>query len=323
MYPKWMKNLIVYFDLWGFCTQFKVSPRQQKFDRLLFSIHLSLVSVATFGIGAFLIRPTNDNMGLVMDVLKLGANLIVYWFSILESYLKRQMQRKFWKALDQIGQRHRQCFRFDAYRIKMIIFFILLALMYLNYYILFISTDESAAILYFFWVSFTLIVVFGKHQMFYYLFHLEFIKHELNIFSTKLIEMQCACGSSRLKNVKIFEKNFRSSQFKWIREFNASIYDLSDIVNAVFGWTNVASVSLSFLFILADTNWLYWKLFNKYRIDLIGKILLASHEQGLKNSFKPVLTSITSPIQNSLWHISLWSQSLCFSSNQQLTAIKW
>lgn len=288
MYPKWMKNLIVYFNLWGFCTQFKVSSSQQNYDRLLFSIHLSLVSFATFGIGAYLYRPTNDNMGLLMDVLKLGSNLIVYWFSILELNLKQQIQRKFWKKLEQIDRClcHHQCFRFDAYLIKMIVFFILLASMYLNYYILFISADGSAVVLYFFWFSFTLIVVFGKHQMFYYLFQLEFIKHELNIFSNKLIEMQSSCESTRLKNMKIFEKNFQSNRFKWIREFYASIYDLSDTVNVVFGWTNVASVSVSFVFILADSNWIYWKIFNKYSIDLIGKILY------FYNIFKPILSLI-------------------------------
>lgn len=278
MYPKWMKNLIVYFDLWGFCTQFKVTPRQQKYDRFLFLLHLGLVSLATFGIAGYLFRPTNDNMGFLMDVLKLGANLIVYWFSIFELYSKQQMQRKFWKTLKQIGHRlyHDQFFRFDAFLIKMTIFFILLALMFLNYCILFISGDESDAILYFFWLSYTLIVVFCKHQTFYYLFYLEFIKHELNTCSNELFEIQCSFQSRRLKSGKIFEKKFYSNRFKWIRDFYASIYDLSDIVNMVFGWTNVASVSVSFLFILADTNWLYWKLFNKYRIDLIGKIFSAS-----------------------------------------------
>lgn len=261
MYPEWMEKLFIYFNLCGFCTQFKTSSNQKKCDRLFFLFHLSLVSITTLGVYAFLNRPTNDNLGAMNDAMKLIANLIVYWLSILELNSKQKMQRKFWHILKQINQHHspNQSFSFNAYLIKMIIYFVLLTSMFINYYIIFISGDENAAILYCFWFCFTLIVMFCKQYLFYYLFYLEFMKYELKIVSDELDKMRCFCEKAK---------------FKWIRKFYETIYDLCDIVNAVFGWSNAVAISVSFLLILADINWMNWKLFNKYRIDLIGKSLM-------------------------------------------------
>lgn len=267
-----MKILVLYFNLWGF-PQFRVLLHQQKCDRFSLSIHLALVLIATLVLCAFFQRPTNDNLGSLNDATKMFANLIIYWLSLLELNYKQRTQQKFWAILKKQNQYHG--FSLKVYLFKLVIYFILLSIMFLNYYITFISVSESALILYGFWFCYTLIVMFCKHHLFYYLFFVEFIKHELKMVINELDNIRFK--RAEFKNRNAFVNKSFSNRVKLIRSSYGSIYDLCDILNTVFGWSNVLAISFQFLLILADINWIYWKLLNFYRIDLIGEIFNEFH----------------------------------------------
>lgn len=68
-----------------------------------------------------------------------------------------------------------------------------------------------------------------------------------------------------------FLKKFHQNRFKWTRNYFESIYDLCSTTNSIFSWANVANVLLPFLIFLSDTNWFYWKIYNKYPVDAYGK----------------------------------------------------
>lgn len=276
MYPTWMKILFLYYDFWGFCTLYKTPLRKPKYYRVIFAFHLFLVTFATVGIFLFLFRPINDVLGHLIDSLKLCAHLLVYWISIFELYLKQQTQQKFWNILNFIDKHlcsHRfNCFK-SSYLLKIIVYFVIIMTFLLNYVIILFSMTASNKSSYYFWFCYALIVLFHKHQAFYYLFYLEIIKYELKMVRNELDEMWQFCENQEMKSTKQFAKVFQCKRFKWIRELYESIYDMNDVVNTVFGWSNIVAISFSFLLILADINWLYWKSFNKYRIDRIGKLL--------------------------------------------------
>lgn len=268
MYPKWMKILLLYFDLWGFNTQFKKFPKH--FDRLIFIVHLILITMATFVIWIFLTRPVDDKLGSVNDSLKLFAILLVYWLSILELNFKQQIQRKFWKIAQNIDwqfcSRCRLSFR--PYILKMVFYSLVFILLYQNYFVRLITLNKSG--LYWFWFCYTFIYLFRTNQILCYLFYLEFINNQLKMIDYEISEILCVYKSGNMKNTKFILEQFHRNRFKWFRKFHNSIYDLCDIVNSLFGWSNVAAIIISFHLILADTNWFYWKIFNKFRIDVIG-----------------------------------------------------
>lgn len=270
MYPKWMKKLFLHFDLWGFCTQFKQSLSQPGIKRILFIFHIISAMIATIVLLNFLIRPTNDILSSVNDAVKLIAMLLLYWLSILELYLKQETQEQFWKIVQNIDEHfccHRH-FHIKTYIFKFIVYFIVVLIIFLNYLKRLIATKKSELYNFCFWYAF--VGLFRINQLFYYLFFIEFIKHELKMINHESSEMMCVCKNGKLKNVKLFVRTFQQHRLKWFRKFYGSIYDLCAIINTVFGWSNLVAIILSFQLILNDFNWFYWKVFNLLQIDLIG-----------------------------------------------------
>lgn len=102
---------------------------------------------------------------------------------------------------------------------------------------------------------------------------MELIKNELKMIDCEANEILCACKNGKMKRAKYFMKKFHRNRLKWVREFYSSIYDMCDILNGVFAWSNVFAILISFQLILTDFNWFYWKMFNNFRVDIFGNDL--------------------------------------------------
>lgn len=236
-------------------------------------IHLFFISFATYVILRFLMRPIGDKLGTVNDSLKLGAILFLYWISIIEFYFKQQIQRKFWRIAQNIDRQFcsRSLLSFKLYILKITIFLLLCIVLFQNYFVRLITLNRRG--LYFFWFCYMCVSLYRGNLIFYYLFYLEFINKQLKMICYEIREISCACKNGHLQNDKFFLKNFHRNRFKWFRKFYSSVYDLCDIVNSVFSLLSTLAVIFSFLLLLADFNWLYWKLFNKSSIDKLGNAI--------------------------------------------------
>lgn len=268
MYPKWMRALLLYFDLWGFFTQFNQS---QRFDRLIFVLHIILASVTTFVFVQFLSRTFGDKLGTINDHIKYCAILVVYWLSLLELFSKRKAHRRFWISLENIDKQFccHQNLRFRTYILKISLYFTLFVLMYVNYFNVLFSKGNSD--LYYFWFCYTYIGLYLKSQFFCYLLHLEFVINELKIIDREVNDMLDAYGNGHRKTRKVFLRRFHRNRFKWIRKFYETIYDMCDSINGVFGWSNAAIVLFSFLLMVTEFNWFYWKMYNQFQNDAVGE----------------------------------------------------
>lgn len=264
MCPKWMSNLQLYFDIFGFCTHFNGIRNQSTVYRIIFIIHVILATVSSLIILSFLRRPIPDKLGAFNDSLKLCLTPVVYWLSIFELYSKQQTQKKFWNIIQQIERKfhaHHKL-RFKAYVLIISMYSIFYVLMYFNY-LLRIFTDKKSVFM-LFWSCFTFVGLFRTNQFFYYLLCMEFVKNELEMIKFDVDEIL----HNKVKNCS---RTFDRHHFKSIRQFYDSIYDLKEIVNSVFGWSNVVAIIVSFQLLLAEINWFYWRIFNKFNSDVIGK----------------------------------------------------
>lgn len=273
MYPKWMLNLLLYFDLWGFCTQFNRSPNsnQVKIDRLIFIFHMIFASIATLFICNYLKRPDNDTLANINDVLKFTDLLLVYWLSIFELYTNRRIQKEFWSIVRYIDKRFCSLQRFDLghYPLKIKIYFTLTILNNCIFFNRIFSTARTDFV--YLCLCYMLITWIHQNRSFYYLFYLEWIRQELKRVNYEAHEIVATYESSLLRTRNAFMKIFHRNRFKWLRQYYGSTYDLSDEMNMVFGWSNVAVILVSVHLILADVNWFYWKLFNKNNPSIIRK----------------------------------------------------
>lgn len=271
MYPKWLSVLMCYFDLWGFCSQFRTTPNQQTIYKIIFMCHLALDLYVTVVIVEFLKRPIGDSLGVLIDSMKLCPHTLMNWISVCELYFKHRTQNKFWNVIQNINEQFfshdNLCFK--AYLIEMIIYFIVLILMFLNY-LIYVRRSELIS----FWIASIFIISFFKHYFFYYLFYSEFIKYELTQVERKSFEI---CTNVHLKLS-------HSNQFQKIRRLYESVNELFNVVNEVFRWSNAVGVPISFLLMLVDINWFYWKIFNKYQVDFLGKHLFFKCQSKLTKS---------------------------------------
>lgn len=271
IYPRWMLNLLFYFDLWGFCTQFKRSPKQRNFHRLTLATHTILAFVATSLIAKYLQRLDGDlSLRAVNDVLKFTVLLLVYWLSIFELYSKRYTQRKFWYIVDYIDKRFCSLQRFNLgkYPLKLQIYFLSSLFVYCIDFKQLFSVEFVS-----FWMCYLYVVWIHQNRSFYYLFYLEWIKQELKHVVHEANEFVYTYQTSMFQTKNYAIKHFHRNRFKWLRQYFGSIYDMTDVMNSVFGWSNVVTILVSVHLILADTNRLYWKILNRYNTSVIRKII--------------------------------------------------
>lgn len=273
MYPTWLRKLLFYFDLWGFCTQFKPHPKQQKIDFFILFVHIVLALISTILIFTYLTRPIDDTLGTLNDTLKFTVLLVSYWLSIFELYFNKKILQNYWKLFEFMDHRfssHQQ-FLLGNYLFKMKIYFVVSMSANCVYFQRLIS-NSGIKFLYF-WISYVFVVLFYQNRSFYYLFFLEIVSYELNQIDREINQILSDCDNLNNKFIRkkrIFIEEFCHNRFKWIRNYYQSIYDLNGIINKIFGWSNVVTILLSFHLVLADVNWFYWKLLNKYEFSILG-----------------------------------------------------
>lgn len=273
MYPTWLGNLLFYFDIWGLCTQFKRCPNQQKIDSIILVLHVVLASTSSIFILKYITRPVDDTLGTLNDALKFSVLLTSYWLTIFELYFNRKVLQKYWKIFDIVDQHfcsHRQ-FLLGNYLIKMKIYFAGTTMAYIIYLHRLVTNSGDRFLC--FWISYVFVVSAYQHRSFYYLFFLETVLHELEFIDQEVGEMSYDCDNLNSKFLRIrndFREAFFRQRFKWIRKYYQAIYDMSGTINNNFGWSNVSTILLSFHLVLADVNWFYWKLLNKFEFSILG-----------------------------------------------------
>lgn len=273
MHPKWLNNLFVFFDLYGFSTEFRETPKQRKFHSVILISHIILASVATSRIVLYLLRPVDDQLGTINDIFKFSALVLVYWLSLFEFYLQRKNQKQFWQYVSEIDRKFccHQHFKLASYQIKMKVYFILSTLAYFLYLERLVENTGSTFL--YFWMSYVFMCSVFQVRSFYYLFFLNFIKHELKTIELEVDAVLKDFKSEQLQKIQkrhVFMIEFRQRRLKWIRQYYEIIYQMCRIVNNVFGWSNIVAVIFHFHLILTDINWFYWKLLNKYEFNIYG-----------------------------------------------------
>lgn len=268
-----MRSLLLYFNLLGFFTRIKRYPHQRQMDILILVVHSVVASFATYFIWLYLTRPVKDTLGTFNDILKFAVLLNSYYLSIFELYFNRHIQQHFWTLFTCVDQHFcsHQRFYLRNYLFQMKIYFAAAILSYIIYFNRLFANSRDKFLD--FWFVYTYVVLIYQNRSFYYMFFMEVISYELQIIDRELNEMLFYCGrfhSGYKKTKKIFLEKFHRNRFKWIRQYYATIYEMNCTINEVFGWSNVAAILLSFHLILADINWFYWKLLNKYEFSILG-----------------------------------------------------
>lgn len=264
MFPKWIRILLKYFDLCGFYTE--TSRNHQRTTFSILAVHIFMACFFTCSIILFMNQPnsnTDTSLNLVNNSIQYVSAVTAYWAIILESYFQRGSQRQFWIIYDQISE---QNFRQSVpdFRKYLIIFseylfvFSFIQMLLTQYFFVFVGNYI------YFNVTYIIVVKMYQNRIFYYLFFLELVKHELESIQR---EMNGIVAISKCKNFRYLEQNC----LKRIREHYKLVYEMVNCVNEVFGWSQFTTILFALYLPLTDLNWAYLRIYTRTTGYIIGE----------------------------------------------------
>lgn len=262
MFSKYILCLLYNFNLWGFCTELTELRMNQAWTRLIFGAQI----ISSCLLCAFACITLNQNhhkgadfLSISNDVFKISGVVISCWLVLIESYFKRSIQRKFWKIFRQIrdsSNRSDHQLTFGNYFIKFGLFLIVVAGIEI-YMFNELASVISGWILFFAFSYFSLLIM-QDLRIFHYLFFVHLLDHQLHGVE---LEMKLMADDSQSAIIS-------RERFKWIRIYYDLIYELSNCMNEVFGWSNIATILCLFLRLVVDLNWIYWLIHNKVDVEV-------------------------------------------------------
>lgn len=246
MFSNGIHILLQFFDFFGFYTEIRSLKLNSKASGKIFLLHIlwaftatviviifSMSTIALSGVLPYIVNNTLQNL----------FGVFTYWVIIIESFTQRKIQRRFWLIYQRIHfeQHHKLPYRkshFKIYLIKLMTY--LSAITPINLYLMcyFLSFVDN---FFLFRFSYAFFVMVYQSRIFYYLFYLELIKHELIAIE------------NTLKNDALIG----DGQMKTIHKHYSQIYELNECVNQIFGWSNFVTILFCFELPLTDANWAY------------------------------------------------------------------
>lgn len=178
----------------------------------------------------------------ISECLQYITALSTYCLIIFDSMVFHREHRAFWAILQQIdGSYNSQTeitfrsymVKFGAYLLKTILFSTLRLCTPI------VSFDVDAAYIYLFTIC--------EVRIFYYIFCVEILNFQLNAIDQELHETVAVDT--------VLAAPF--PRFGWIRAYSHTIHKMSRLLNKVFGWSNVSTISFCFFFLLTEIHWFY------------------------------------------------------------------
>lgn len=177
----------------------------------------------------------------INETLQYFVTLCTYLFIVMDSFCQRQKHRKFWKSIQQIDEHltHEKTVKLKCYIFKCITFFGFACLyIVIAPFVRDDKFDESIFVYY-------LIIKLCQTRIFYYVFCVEVFIFQFEIISDGLKLINSS------SNDIVYAQQL--SSVRWHYE---QIFELSTLLNDVFGWSQVSLVSFCFYFFLAELNWI-------------------------------------------------------------------
>lgn len=250
MFPNRIWYMLRFYDICGFSTETSTTSTNQR----VFLLHILLACLLTLSIIILLTQlydcVTTDILISVNTYIQLLSALSSYWMIIIESYLQKEAQRKLWKIFEGIPKIFEQRKRPNlfSYFIKFteyLVVFTAIQIALVIYFILFFGGFFHYQIAYF------ILVKMYQTRIFYYVFYLELVKHELK---TILNDLKCRIVSHQ----SVCSKDLKSA-----REYYQSICEIVHCINQIFGWSHFVTILFCVHLPLTDLNWAYLSIYER------------------------------------------------------------
>lgn len=264
MVPNQIVRMLNVFDFFGYNSGWSQLSKHKRNAYLIYAVH---ILVATFFI-FYEFRMAKiyfSRMILseaISECLQYTAALYTYWMIIFDSFFHHQTHKQFWNTVHYIDQHfHDQIdFHFRSYMIKFIVFLIKTMLSV----VIRMMGNSFAG----FEIDTPFVTLFTicDFRMFYYLFCLEVVYFQLEMIELKSERLKSSLHPNHgeiskrrtYRSIAHFDIiSCKSQHMKWIRDYFHCVHEMVCLLNKIFGWSNVATISLCFCFLLTEIYWYY------------------------------------------------------------------
>lgn len=259
MLSRRMKFILYIFDVCGYCTGTTVLSTHKWTIPLIFILHFTLATYFVFH-KFYLIADlsvTYDRIEVANLLMKYATESYTYWLILLDSLEHREHNKQFWNIYAKIDEYF--CIQDTNFRYFLIKFIgyipILIILFTLNSWIDAFPHTRSL----FLYLALVMIV---DLRVFYYIFCLDVLQHQLKTIEKEykfMVEFSDKIKRHPLKNLRSasFYAPFELKRFKWTREYIYHVHEMVELLNKIFGWSQVCVVLLCFYNCAGDLFWFY------------------------------------------------------------------
>lgn len=230
-----MRCALTYFDACGFNSGMSKLSTNPKIANIINAAHILLaIFFALFKVCLVIKFSTDVRLLKAINfILQYSAALYTNLSIILDGNLQKRKHRRFWAIVEQIDAQNN--FNFTSSILK---FFLCSFTSVLAILLLFIvgTTPSDNDVIYMYMFLFKI----AEARFFHYILCMEVVQFQLKT----------------IQNVLTNQK-LDIRRIKWIRDYYHSVYQMMDLLNNIFGWSNVALILCCFYFFIADVNWVY------------------------------------------------------------------
>lgn len=243
-----------FFDICGFISGRSNLFWTRKAKNIITCVHILLAVLFTINQYVYfnLYSSYFESFEIISELVEGVMSLCTYYFIILDANLYRRTHKYFWDILWCIDKNFRHRFFCNSvsiprnFTIKFLGFGLFTILLFLRY-ILFDFLELFTMFIYF------ILVKICQIRVLYYLFCMEVINCQSKNIAHGIMEIQIIAANHMKQPVSSFDMQ----RFKWIRWYFYYVYDMVNALNDVFGWSQVALISISFYCAFTEFNYLF------------------------------------------------------------------
>lgn len=236
-------RLLFLFDICGFNTQ---TNNSFNVTYLIICVHILMAVSFTIYEFCFFYK-FYEYYGLfetINESIEYSASLCSYWLIIFDSIFYRRTHKRFWRVFQQINRKERNVIP-RSYMIKFVEFFgskFIIDFIVVRYYG-FGDYDVFPAL----WgyIAYMIPINICQIRLFNYIFYLEVV-----VFQLKMIENELESMTMRVH----YDRTIKP--FQWIRNLEC-VHELSQLINKIFGLSNVSTILFCFYAMFTDLNYYY------------------------------------------------------------------
>lgn len=264
MESRLMGSILKFYEILSFNSQHPTTAKYHIKIRTIFFVH---ISIATF-FAAFklyvlnYLRSIAEPLLLLSEISQYSTVLFTYWIIIIESNKNEKNQRLFWKLFRKIDETFRSQNEMERqWRGYLTILFVIFFVKFFAAASFSIQKNLNE-----FFVSsgYFYLIALSQLRNFYYLFYLKLVQFQLQSIENEL-KLIVRKGTTRefdqygFGHTQMF-KSYELNRIKWVRKFYLIVYEMSNNLNEVFGWSQVAIILSLFNYQLTHLNWAYLHL---------------------------------------------------------------